>query len=713
MRRCSLAILGVLVGSLVIASGSIAAAQQGLSEVRGRVVDAQNAILARRHRARHQSGHRHLSRSDQQRRRHVLRDRHRPRHLRGGGATVRLQEIGPPRHRPVDRADDHRRHAARSWRPRRDGHRDHPGAARRRHLVRDRRQRHARRHHRDAVGQSQLHRVPRPAPGRRAQQLDDLVWRRHGQRQRPELGVEQLHGRWRQQQRRLPRPGIRVAGAHRARVDSGIPGAHQSVRRRVRPHHRRRRQRDHQAGLEPVSRQRLQLLDRFVGHGEGLLRPDAEPAQAADHQEAMGRHAGRPDRPRPRALTSSASSASSSTKGDRRSSRTRPDKNFAISQDTDVWNVLGRVDHQLSSPRRPIRCAGCSRARRRTRSSIRATRIDSLREETDIDQTVVGQLNSVFGNTKFNTLRVSWTMEDINRSNPQYFANGQKQWELPATQSYLRTSSTCRIPPASAASTTPGTWKTRSPGSCPASAAITTSSSARSSRSINHRFDDQTNMNGTFTFRSDAAFNANDFSTYPERLSIRVPVTRRQLHAVEGDRRLRAGQVARQSAADAEPRRALRPRDHPDPRAGGGAADARQRRLSGRQEQRRAAAGRRLRRQRQRVGGVPRRLRHVLRPHEPHRARRDQSPGRLLVVIYGAVPGRAAGSRSVAGPPADRSDARQRPGRQSGAAQSTGSGRHAQSQHRHRVPRFPGPQDSLQPQHHVRLRAADRAGRCR
>ena len=115
---------------------------------------------------------------------------------------------------------------------------------------------------------------------------------------------------------------------------------------------------------------------------------------------------------------------------------TRPDKNFAISQDTDVWNFLGRVDHQLSanqtysvrylfesSPQNPQFNPGNT--------------IDSLREETDIDETVVGQLNSVFGNTKFNILRVSWTMEDINRSNPQYFDNGQRQWELPATQSYL------------------------------------------------------------------------------------------------------------------------------------------------------------------------------------------------------------------------------------------------------------------------------------
>jgi hypothetical protein len=84
---------------------------------------------------------------------------------------------------------------------------------------------------------------------------------------------------------------------------------------------------------------------------------------------------------------------------------TRPDKNFAISQDTDVWNVLGRVDHQLS-PTQTYSVRYLFESSPQNPQFNPGNTLDSLREETDIDETVVGQLSSVFGNTKFNTLRV-------------------------------------------------------------------------------------------------------------------------------------------------------------------------------------------------------------------------------------------------------------------------------------------------------------------
>jgi outer membrane receptor protein involved in Fe transport len=40
---------------------------------------------------------------------------------------------------------------------------------------------------------------------------------------------------------------------------------------------------------------------------------------------------------------------------------------------------------------------------------------------------------------------------------------------------------------------------------------------------IKHRFEEQSSANGVFSFRTDRAYNAADFSTYPERLTIRVP----------------------------------------------------------------------------------------------------------------------------------------------------------------------------------------------
>ncbi len=200
---------------------------------------------------------------------------------------------------------------------------------------------------------------------------------------------------------------------------------------------------------------------------------------------------------------------------------TRPDKNFAISQDTDVWNLLGRVDHQLS-PTQTYSVRWLYESSPQKRQFNPGNTLDSLREETDIDETVVGQLSSVVGNTKFNTLRVSWTLEDINRSNPQYFANGQRQWELPAShqhQNFLD------VQNAAGERRINNAWHVENTFSwfIPGKRGDHDLKFGTQLQFINHRFDDQTNMNGTFTFRSDVAFNPTDFSTYPERLSIRVP----------------------------------------------------------------------------------------------------------------------------------------------------------------------------------------------
>ena len=64
--------------------------------------------------------------------------------------------------------------------------------------------------------------------------------------QRPGSAQQQLHARRRQQQRRRDRAARRHAGAHADRGDPGVPGDHRPVRRAVRPHLGRGRQRRHQ-----------------------------------------------------------------------------------------------------------------------------------------------------------------------------------------------------------------------------------------------------------------------------------------------------------------------------------------------------------------------------------------------------------------------------------------------------------------------------------
>jgi len=144
------------------------------------------------------------------------------------------------------------------------------------------------------------------------------------------------------------------------------------------------------------------------------------------------------------------------------------------------------------------------------------------REEVDVDQTVVAGLQSTFGANRFNALRVAWTQEDVAFANPNFNANGQRQDLLRPTLrhlSYVDQQSDVaqgRVNDAYQFEDTfswfvPG-WK----GDHDIRLGV-------QYQYVDIQFDGQDNANGTFTFRSDAPFDAADPRTYPERLTIRVP----------------------------------------------------------------------------------------------------------------------------------------------------------------------------------------------
>ena len=89
-------------------------------------------------------------------------------------------------------------------------------------------------------------------PGHRPVDQHRVVRQRRDQRQRPGSAQQQLLGRRRQQQRRRHRAAGGDAGADADRGDPGVPGHHQPVRRRVRPHLRRGGQRGDQ-GRAPTA----------------------------------------------------------------------------------------------------------------------------------------------------------------------------------------------------------------------------------------------------------------------------------------------------------------------------------------------------------------------------------------------------------------------------------------------------------------------------
>ena len=97
-------------------------------------------------------------------------------------------------------------------------------------------------------------------PRRRVDGVGDDVRRRFDQRRRPERPQRELHDGRVEQQRRLQRRQRRRPGADAGRGGAGVPAADQPVRRRVRHGLGRRGQLGVQAGHQPVPRQRVHVL---------------------------------------------------------------------------------------------------------------------------------------------------------------------------------------------------------------------------------------------------------------------------------------------------------------------------------------------------------------------------------------------------------------------------------------------------------------------
>jgi hypothetical protein len=211
----------------------------------------------------------------------------------------------------------------------------------------------------------------------------------------------------------------------------------------------------------------------------------------------------------------------------------RPDLNAAPVRETRVWNTLVRFDHQINkdhswnvrwlretSPQynqiipavNPI--AGVT-------GTFPVT-LAAAREEDDLDQTVAASLNSVLGSTRFNTLRFAWTQEDVAFATPGFNGNGQRQAQLPPLlvfRTYVDQQNTVAQARVNDGWQVEDTFSWFLPG---AKGEHNLRFGVQYQHSSN-RATTQDNWNGTFAFPSDRAFDANDFSTYPERLSVRVP----------------------------------------------------------------------------------------------------------------------------------------------------------------------------------------------
>src|SRR5262249_44475423 len=145
-------------------------------------------------------------------------------------------------------------------------------------------------------------------------------------------------------------------------------------------------------------------------------------------------------------------------------------------------------------------------------------------QENDVDWTMVGTLNSVIKNTRVNTLKISYTHEDVFFGNTPFFATGQNQAAVAPTLVHQ----TFEDGASSRAD------RRQDPGYqidetfawfVPGKKGDHDLKFGASYYYLPLNVFNADNLNGTFTFSaSDRDFNPADPRTYPDRLSVRVPI---------------------------------------------------------------------------------------------------------------------------------------------------------------------------------------------
>ena len=199
----------------------------------------------------------------------------------------------------------------------------------------------------------------------------------------------------------------------------------------------------------------------------------------------------------------------------------RPELDYSNTQRMKLWNHMIRVDHQINS-------TNTWSARYLVEVSPTYDRIAGRRaqvakdQEFDVDRTAVATWSSVFGNTRFNTLRAGYTWEKNG------FTAKEVQDGVPMTE----------LPPSLTMLTFLDGFANGAQFRINSSYEVSDSFSWFVPRLVAGSHDikfggqyiystielpDQTDMNGRFQFSTDLAFNPNNPRSYPERLFIRVP----------------------------------------------------------------------------------------------------------------------------------------------------------------------------------------------
>ena len=202
----------------------------------------------------------------------------------------------------------------------------------------------------------------------------------------------------------------------------------------------------------------------------------------------------------------------------------RPELNFSDFTHDNVWNWMVRMDHQINGGNTwAVRYLRETSPQSNQFPGVTTWTKSRAEKEEDTDYSFVGSLNSVIKNTRVNSLKLSYTHEDVFFGNPSYFEVGDQakldpDLNFQTHREGISTRANRRMDPAyqldeSFAWFVPGKKGDHD---------------LKFGTSIVytplHIFDAST-LNGRFGFStSDLPFDRNNPRTYPDRLTIRVPV---------------------------------------------------------------------------------------------------------------------------------------------------------------------------------------------
>jgi hypothetical protein len=204
----------------------------------------------------------------------------------------------------------------------------------------------------------------------------------------------------------------------------------------------------------------------------------------------------------------------------------RPDLNDQQTTEDRVWNTILRGDHQVNANNtysvRWLRETSPQVNQIIAPNTTQAAAARAAREESDVDQTLATNFNTVLSNTNVNTLRLTWTRENVAFANSCFDGNGRDQSKCEPTLSFQtfidqqNATAQSRINDAIQIDDTMAWFFPNKHGDHD----LKVGGQYEYSGAANET---QDNLNGTFAFGlSDAVFNSADPRTYPDRFSIRV-----------------------------------------------------------------------------------------------------------------------------------------------------------------------------------------------